>query len=462
MRYIINSYYLMIGYRDHPYCLSNLYSGDTFFFDSKEYEMIQRCNGTDDIDPQSFEPKEKELFDRLLQNYLIRPSNDNKTLSDYQKYKLYPNNYKNDVQLSITGHCNCRCRHCFVSAPHAKYDELSFNDCVHILDELAGCGVRKIGLTGGEPLIHPGFKQIIEEISKRRLILSTLYTNGLILSDEILQLLKTYNQSPDIQISFDGLGTHEWLRGIKGIQNTVIDSIRRSVKHGFFTHISMVLYKDNLNSILENIRFLDSLGVKSIKISPIENLGEWQAYAKDHGISHEQAYEEYLRIIPELLQNKPQARIELGGFFIYDPSKDLITSSYEKRCSSRNQDHYYLCKSLKQSFYINSNGILYPCATMMNDENNNQFNILKRPLEEIFDDEQFNFIAGKTAADYFNENKKCSECEYKYLCAGGCRAKALLDGNSLMGIDEQTCAYFKDGWKEKKDKLLLSLLGDHD
>ena len=92
---------------------------------------------------------------------------------------------------------------------------------------------------------------------------------------------------------------------------------------------------------------------------------------------------------------------------------------------------------------------------MVNDENNDQFNILKRPLEEILDDRQFNFIADKTAVDYFKENRKCLECEYKYLCIGGCRAKALLDGNSLMGIDEKACAYFKNGWKKKKDELLI-------
>ena len=457
MRYIVNSYYLMRGYRDHPYCLSNLYSGDTFFFDSKQYGLIQRCDGIDDIDLKLLEPEEKEFFNKLLQDYIIRPGKDNETLLDFQKYRLYPNNYKDNVQLSLTGRCNCRCRHCFVSAPHARFDELSFNDCIHILDELERCGVRKIGLTGGEPLIHPDFKKIIEELNKRKLVLSTLYTNGLLLNDEILQLFKTYNQSPDIQISFDGLNTHEWLRGVKGSQDIVIDTIKRSVKQRFFTHISMVLYKDNLNSILENIRFLDSLGVKSIKISPIENLGEWQAYEKDHGISYEQAYEEYLKIIPELLKNKPNARIELSGFFTYDPSKNLITSSYEKECSTSNQDHYYLCKSLKLGFYINSNGILFPCVTMVNDENNDQFNILKRPLEEILDDRQFNFIADKTAVDYFKENGKCLECEYKYLCIGGCRAKALLDGNSLMGIDEKACAYFKNGWKKKKDELLSSL-----
>ena len=457
MHYIINSYFLMSGYRDYRFGLSNLYTGDACFFTSRQYKIIQNCNGKNDLDQELLKPEEKEFYSWLLKNYFIRECSKEEELLPEQEYRIYPCIYKDSVHFSITGHCNCRCRHCFVSAPHSRFAELPFDDCIHILDELQRCGIRKIGLTGGEPLCHPNFRRIVEEISKRRLVLSTLYTNGILLNDEIIALFKEHVQSPEVQISFDGLDTHDWIRGVEGSEKKTVDAIKRCVNSGLFTHISMMLYRDNLDSMMKNISFFDSLGVKSIKISPVEDRGEWKVYQKSHGITYEEAYEAFLKVIPELLKLKLKARIEMGGFFIYDSKKGIIDSSYEKRCNSKNEKNYLLCESLKQSFYINSDGIIYPCVSMIDEKHDENMNILKRPLDEILDDPALSGIGNKTAADFFKENSECDSCEYKHLCIGGCRAKALMDGNGMMGIDKQTCAYFKDGWKLRKDKILADL-----
>ena len=65
-----------------------------------------------------------------------------------------------------------------------KYPQLSLPDVIHILDQLEACGIQKIGLTGGEPLVHPDFLRIVEELCNRKLVLGTLYTNGLLLTEE--------------------------------------------------------------------------------------------------------------------------------------------------------------------------------------------------------------------------------------------------------------------------------------
>ena len=42
-------------------------------------------------------------------------------LLEEQRYHAYPARYRRNVHWSITGTCNLRCRHCFMSAPHAKH-----------------------------------------------------------------------------------------------------------------------------------------------------------------------------------------------------------------------------------------------------------------------------------------------------------------------------------------------------
>ena len=216
-----------------------------------------------------------------------------------------------------------------------KIPRVSFEECRKILDQLEICGVRKIGLTGGEPLCHPDFFRIVEEIAKRNMVLSTLYINGLHLSDEVLSFLQAKMQSPDIQMSFDGRNTHDWMRGIIGAEKETVKAIRRSVEYGFMTHISMMLFKDNRDALMENLCFLDSLGVRSIKVTGVDELGEWKAYAGIHGLSREEVFETYLHVIPELLKTHLLASVELGGFFRCDPRKGAQKGSFEKTAGKR-------------------------------------------------------------------------------------------------------------------------------
>lgn len=450
----------MIGFRNYHYGLLNHFSGDTCFFTHEQFSLIEKCDGKHEIDLEALSKDENEFFKWLKDNYFIRENHEDKALSSKQEYILYNNDYKDSVQLSITGNCNCKCRHCFVSAPIRKYRELSLKECIRILDQLKSCGVYKTGLTGGEPLLHPDFKKLIENMHDRQLVLSTLYTNGILLDDDILDMFRKYNMSPDIQISFDGIGTHDWIRGIEGIEEKAVKAIRKSVDKGFFTHISMVLYKGNKDKLFDNICFLDSLGVKSIKVSAIENLGEWQRYNDDYGLNDSDVYETYLQVIPKIINLKPQSTIELGGFFTYDHTRNIITSTFENRCTQENENRFLLCTSLKKSFYINSDGMVYPCVSMISDDKDEELNVLSFPLQEILDNPKYNNVTGKMAIDFFKANAKCNECEYRYQCLGGCRAKAMQNGNGQLGIDQQVCSYYKDGWKKRKDELLSSLINN--
>ena len=60
--------------------------------------------------------------------------------------------------------------------------------------------------------------------------------------------------------------------------------------HRFLTHVSMMLFRDNLDMLWENICFVESLGANSLKVNIVENLGEWKAYQDTHGIQREEAW----------------------------------------------------------------------------------------------------------------------------------------------------------------------------
>ena len=94
-----------------------------------------------------------------------------------------------DLRVSVTDRCNLRCRYCMpreVFGPdHAflpREELLSFEEITRLVRVLASLGVRKIRLTGGEPLLRRDLTQLVEQVAAIDGIEDiALTTNGLLL-----------------------------------------------------------------------------------------------------------------------------------------------------------------------------------------------------------------------------------------------------------------------------------------
>jgi GTP 3',8-cyclase len=87
------------------------------------------------------------------------------------------------VRLSVTDRCDLRCRYCMaermVFLP--RKDVLTFEEIVELSDILIARGVRRIRLTGGEPLVRKGIGELVEALGQRvgnGLDELTMTTNG--------------------------------------------------------------------------------------------------------------------------------------------------------------------------------------------------------------------------------------------------------------------------------------------
>jgi cyclic pyranopterin phosphate synthase len=99
-----------------------------------------------------------------------------------------------DLRISITDRCNYRCVYCRTGTDGALYAELPFTDYLRMARVLAGMGIKKVRLTGGEPLLRNGIVQFVRELSHLRNIDGerldiALTTNGHLLP-EMAQPLK--------------------------------------------------------------------------------------------------------------------------------------------------------------------------------------------------------------------------------------------------------------------------------
>jgi radical SAM protein with 4Fe4S-binding SPASM domain len=120
------------------------------------------------------------------------------------------------VVWNITRRCNLKCIHCYSDSDAREYPgELSWEQCVSVIDDLADYGVPALLLSGGEPLIHPRFFQIAGYARSKGLRL-TLSTNGTLIDADTAARLKKLDFSY-VGISLDGIGeTHDKFRGRDG------------------------------------------------------------------------------------------------------------------------------------------------------------------------------------------------------------------------------------------------------
>ncbi len=100
---------------------------------------------------------------------------------------MLDNNHRviNYLRLSVTDRCNLRCIYCMPEKgirfmPHSEI--LTYEEILHIVRLSIQKGIRKVRLTGGEPLVRKGFISFLERLSKiEGLEEITLTTNGVLL-----------------------------------------------------------------------------------------------------------------------------------------------------------------------------------------------------------------------------------------------------------------------------------------
>ncbi len=120
-----------------------------------------------------------------------------------------------DLRISVTDRCNFRCSYCMpkeVFDQHHRYlpqsDLLSFEEITRVAARFVELGVRKIRLTGGEPLLRRGIETLVAQLAALRtpqgeVLDLTLTTNGALLSRKAQALRDAGLQR--ITVSLDGL-----------------------------------------------------------------------------------------------------------------------------------------------------------------------------------------------------------------------------------------------------------------
>lgn len=91
------------------------------------------------------------------------------------------------IRISITDRCNLRCVYCMPEEgvePVSHEEILSFDEIIRLTEIFASIGIKKIKLTGGEPLVRKGAVELVKRLKEIPGIEQvTITTNGILLTE---------------------------------------------------------------------------------------------------------------------------------------------------------------------------------------------------------------------------------------------------------------------------------------
>ena len=419
--YRVKDNFLLRGWKLLPFALYDSDSHKTHFFDRKTFLVILKCNGERDLQKQKLSADDQKTLKGLLERKIIEKIDKPRGLNQKQEYKIFPSRYMASAQWSITGRCNYKCRHCFMSATEAKFGELCLSEMKKIVNELKKCGIYNVSLTGGEPLVREDFFQIVNLLSEADINISSIYTNGRLITANLLEEFKSRGLKPTIHMSYDGKGFHDWLRNVSGAQESVVDALRICDEMGFETTAQMCIHRKNKDVFLETMLELAELNCKSLKVSPAVVLGNWAKTSLQYGLSTEQVYDCYLKYIRQFFQNKMPISIMLGGCFSCKKDSIKYGVPYIKYNSKVDYNRKSICGHARNCLYISPEGFVLPCMVFSNTSLKNKFaKIPDTKLEKVLSDSYYMKLIDARLQDYFDHNLECGNCEHRVACGGGC------------------------------------------
>jgi len=189
-----------------------------------------------------------------------------------------------DLRISVTDHCNYKCVYCRTGNEGALYGDLPFAEYLRMASVLAGLGIKKIRLTGGEPLLRKGIVNFVRDLSQLRSLDGepleiALTTNGHLLA-EMAQPLKDAGLDR-VTVSMDAVDPERFAR-ITRVSNgyvNVLAGIRAAKRAGLEpVKVNCVLLRGfNEDQIIPFGKFARDEGVvlRFIEFMPLEEDRVW-------------------------------------------------------------------------------------------------------------------------------------------------------------------------------------------
>lgn len=422
---------------------------DRAFGVSKEnFELLLLCDGKHDLE-------ESPALSKLLSDGVIEPCKKGEEPSLWSQLKEYDNYYFPRMNLMVTGKCNLNCLHCFNAKDNAPLNtELSYEQIIDILDQANSIGVHAFTLTGGEPLVHHRFLDIVRAIYERDMFIFELNTNGLLLNQEMLDEFKRLHCDPLIKISFDGIGYHNIIRQHPKAEELTIKAIKLCIENGFRVKAQVQVNRKNVDVMMDTAKLLNDLGVEEMRIIRTTEAPRWEKNSPQSSLAIEEYYQRMLEFAEAYIHSDMKMTVDIWQFLVLYPWSRRYTLVPIACDKDEFNIRIPMCKGNRGMIAVSSAGEVVPCLQMSGyflEKGISLGNLFKTPLKELVRESDYLNLAMAPLFKQIVENDKCGNCKYYKACTGGCPALGLLYSKDVNFYHEDItkCIFFENGWYDK-------------
>lgn len=298
------------------------------------------------------------------------------------------------IKFELINACNLKCIHCYVAdrSMQLKTEYLNFEDICCVLEQVKEMGTTNIILTGGEPLLHPDFKNIVHIIKNMNFIL-TLFTNATLINPQNISCIEKCDL---VEITRYGCSeeTYETTTNTQGSYAKYLSALKLLKEHKVRFVERAMLLKTNEIDIEE---FRDICGNRIGTYIFSENNDDYAAKAR--------------------------------------ASDKVLVEYYKKTCSLseyNSKPNAAVCNFAETNLSIKCNGNIVPCINWPTPLGN----IQKHSIKDIWQGSQINKLREK---NQFQTFKKCFECEDNIYLTHLCPSDNMYEMNDCKLVSTEKC-----------------------
>jgi len=329
------------------------------------------------------------------------------------------------VVWNVTQRCNLRCVHCYAQATErAHRRELTTEQGMRLIEDLAGFGVPVLLFSGGEPLARNDLPQLARYAVEKGMR-AVISTNGTLITEATARTLKDIGLSY-VGISLDGMEPiNDHFRGVKGAFQSAINGIRHCQAAGIKVGLRFTVNRVNVAEIPKIFNLLEEMNIPRVCFYHLVYAGRGSKLVRED-LTHDQtraAVDEIMDLTRRLhAAGKPKEVLTVDnhadGPYLY------------LRLRRENPKRAEEVMELLQMNEGNNSGRGIGCVSWDGQVHADQFwrhysfgNVTERPFSEIWTDtsdplmkrlkEKKNHVTGR-----------CSACRWLDICGGNFRVRA--------------------------------------
>ena len=338
------------------------------------------------------------------------------------------------VVWNMTNRCNLRCIHCYIKAEDTEYqNELSTDEAVTMIDDLADMKCPVLLFSGGEPLLRPDLFELGRYADQRGLR-CVISSNGTLIDDAAAQKIKAAGFQY-VGISIDGApATHDHFRAQTGAFEKALAGIHACQRNGVKTGMRFTVNRINHQDLPEIFDIIERERVPRFCMYHLVYAGRGAGLiAEDTGAELKR---EILDYVIDKTQDFHRRGIEVeilttdnhaDGIYLYnhimqnDPARaDEVVNLLQMHGG---------CSAGTKFANVDPQGNVHPCQFW---QDYSVGNVRERPFSEIWTSDDPLMVKLRNKSQHLKG--KCGSCNYKELC-GGCRIRARAAHDDLWAED---------------------------